>query len=92
MMLFQVLSCLRQLQPRLYSISSSPLECASRVQVTVAEVKYKSLDKARIGVCSTMISERLQVWPRWILWLELRCGCRYLKLVYDRPSWAARGC
>ncbi|KAG2448381.1 hypothetical protein HYH02_006963 [Chlamydomonas schloesseri] len=60
----QVLSCLRQLQPRLYSISSSPLEAAARVQVTVAEVKYLSLGKARIGVCSTMLSERLQVGAR----------------------------
>ncbi|GLI69078.1 hypothetical protein VaNZ11_013623 [Volvox africanus] len=60
----QVLLCLRQLQPRLYSISSSPLEDPCRVQVTVAEVKYESLDKARVGVCSTMISERLQVGVR----------------------------
>ncbi|KXZ56804.1 hypothetical protein GPECTOR_1g724 [Gonium pectorale] len=60
----QVLSCLRQLQPRLYSISSSPLEDPCRVQVTVAEVKYLSLGKERIGVCSTMLSERLQVGSR----------------------------
>ncbi|GLC44408.1 hypothetical protein PLESTB_000472800 [Pleodorina starrii] len=66
----QVLSCLRQLQPRLYSISSSPLEDPRRVQVTVAEVKYKSLDRARIGVCSTMISERLQAGSRVPLYVH----------------------
>ncbi len=59
--LLQVLSCLRQLQPRLYSISSSPLEDPTRVQVTVAEVMYSSLGKDRVGVCSTMLSQRIQV-------------------------------
>lgn len=57
----QVLGSLRQLQARLYSISSSPLEGAARVQVTVAEVKYQTLGKGRVGVCSTYLSERLQV-------------------------------
>lgn len=60
----QVLSCLRQLQPRLYSISSSPLEDPTRVQVTVAEVMYSSLGKDRVGVCSTMLSQRIQVGTR----------------------------
>ena len=35
----QLLSVLRPLQPRLYSISSSPLEDSRAVQATIAEVK-----------------------------------------------------
>jgi len=57
----QLLAALRQLQPRLYSISSSPLEDAGRVQATIAEVKYDFEGAERIGVCSTYVSERIQV-------------------------------
>eukprot|EP01023_Acetabularia_acetabulum_P032222 TRINITY_DN3009_c0_g1_i7.p1 TRINITY_DN3009_c0_g1~~TRINITY_DN3009_c0_g1_i7.p1 ORF type:complete len:556 (+),score=99.54 TRINITY_DN3009_c0_g1_i7:490-2157(+) len=51
---------LRPLQPRLYSISSSPLEEQNKVQITVAEVKYESLGVDRVGVASTYLSERIQ--------------------------------
>ncbi len=49
--------------------------CALRVapplQVTVAEVKYSSLSRSRIGVCSTMLSERLQVGkPRDVITID----------------------
>ncbi|MEW5309841.1 MAG: hypothetical protein WDW38_001692 [Sanguina aurantia] len=57
----QLLPHLRQLQPRLYSISSSPLEHPTRVQTTVAEVKYETRGRARVGICSTHLSERCQV-------------------------------
>ncbi|CAD7700288.1 unnamed protein product [Ostreobium quekettii] len=57
----QVISCLRPLQPRLYSISTSPCECPTQVGITVAEVRYATLGKARIGVASTYVSERLEV-------------------------------
>ncbi|KAL6745889.1 sulfite reductase [Haematococcus lacustris] len=57
----QVLGALRPLLPRLYSISSSPLEHPTRVQATIAEVKYKAHGAQRIGVCSTFVSERIQV-------------------------------
>ena len=49
---------LRQLQPRLYSISSSPLEAPGRVQATIAVVRYESLGEERVGVCSTYAAER----------------------------------
>jgi sulfite reductase (NADPH) flavoprotein alpha-component len=55
----ELLACLRQLAPRLYSISSSPLEDPRRVQATVAAVRYASLGAARAGVCSTQLGERL---------------------------------
>jgi len=57
----QLLSVLRPLQPRLYSISSSPLENKTRVQATIAEVKYECLGKDRVGVCSTFVSDRIKV-------------------------------
>eukprot|EP00891_Asterochloris_glomerata_P006152 jgi/Astpho2/6152/Aster-03568 len=57
----RLLEHLRQLQPRLYSISSSQLENPARVQVTVAVVKYRSLSRERTGVTSTLLAERLQV-------------------------------
>ncbi len=50
---------LRPLQPRLYSISSSPLEHPTRVQATIATVRYTSLSIERVGVCSTYTNERL---------------------------------
>lgn len=60
-LVMQLLGVLRPLLPRLYSISSSPLEADARVQVTVAAVRYQTLGLDRIGVCSTYLSERLQV-------------------------------
>ena len=57
----QVLAALRPLLPRLYSISSSQLEHPMRVQVTVAVVRYASLNRQRMGVTSTYLAERLQV-------------------------------
>ena len=56
-----MLSALRPLLPRLYSISSSQLEDPGRVQVTVAVVRYESLNRHRIGVTSTQLAERIQV-------------------------------
>jgi sulfite reductase (NADPH) flavoprotein alpha-component len=58
----QLLPLLRPLQPRLYSISSSPLEHSpanSGVQATIAVVRYSSLSKPRQGVTSTQVAERL---------------------------------
>ncbi|KAI8473830.1 MAG: sulfite reductase [Monoraphidium minutum] len=57
----QLLPALRQLQPRLYSISSSPLEAPCSVQATIAVVRYDALGAPRLGVCSTFVGERAQV-------------------------------
>lgn len=59
--LASLLSCLRPLQPRLYSISSSQREHPKRVQITVAVVRYRALGRDRIGVTSTFLKERMQV-------------------------------
>ena len=50
---------LRKLQPRLYSISSSPLAHPGEVHLTVAIVRYTSHGRARGGVCSTYLADRL---------------------------------
>jgi sulfite reductase (NADPH) flavoprotein alpha-component len=46
------------LQPRLYSISSSPKENPGRVALTVDAVRYAIGDRARLGVASTYLAER----------------------------------
>lgn len=49
---------LKKLQPRLYSISSSPRAHAGQVHLTVGAVRYELGGRARKGVCSTFLAER----------------------------------
>ena len=51
---------LRKLQPRLYSISSSLKAHPGRVHLTVGTVRYESLGRRRLGVCSTFLADRTQ--------------------------------
>jgi NADPH-dependent sulfite reductase flavoprotein alpha-component len=49
---------LRRLQPRLYSISSSPLADPHRVSLTVSVVRYENLHgRTRGGVCSPYLAD-----------------------------------
>lgn len=50
---------LRKLQPRLYSISSSPLAHPGEVHLTVGIVRYTTHGRERGGVCSTYLADRL---------------------------------
>ena len=50
---------LRKLQPRLYSISSSPKAHPGEVHLTVAVVRYELNGRPRKGVCSTFFAERV---------------------------------
>lgn len=52
---------LRKLMPRLYSIASSPKKYASEIHLTVAIVRYETNHRERAGVCSTFMSDRVQV-------------------------------
>ncbi len=52
-------SLLRKLGARLYSISSSPNAHPDEVHLTVAKVTYESHGRAREGVCSTFLSDRV---------------------------------
>lgn len=49
---------LKPLQPRLYSISSSPAVTPNEVHLTVATVRYQHQGSARGGVCSTFLADR----------------------------------
>ncbi|TCO07037.1 assimilatory sulfite reductase (NADPH) flavoprotein subunit [Natronoflexus pectinivorans] len=55
----QLLSVLRKLPPRAYSISSSPAEVGDEVHITVGAVRYEKENRERGGVCSTFIADRL---------------------------------
>jgi len=50
---------LRKLQPRLYSISSSPKAHPGEVHLTVAAVRYEKDGVAHKGVASTFLADRL---------------------------------
>lgn len=50
---------LRKLQPRLYSIASSPKVYPEEIHLTVATVQYESLGRQRLGVCSTFLAHRV---------------------------------
>ena len=54
----QWVSVLKRLQPRLYSISSSPQAQAGEVHLTVSTVRYTHEGQARRGVCSTFLADR----------------------------------
>ncbi|MGC5168828.1 molybdopterin-dependent oxidoreductase [Luteimicrobium sp. DT211] len=51
------LGVLKRLQPRLYSISSSPLAEPSEVHLTVSAVRYEYRGRSRHGVCSTFLAD-----------------------------------
>jgi sulfite reductase (NADPH) flavoprotein alpha-component len=48
------------LQPRLYSISSSPKLDRDRVALTVDTVRYRVAGRDRHGVCSTLLADRIE--------------------------------
>jgi sulfite reductase (NADPH) flavoprotein alpha-component len=54
-----LLSALRPLQPRFYSIASSPLETPGVLHLTVGVVNYEKAGRARKGTCSSYLSEIL---------------------------------
>jgi NADPH-dependent sulfite reductase flavoprotein alpha-component len=52
------LRVLKRLQPRLYSISSSPKQYPGEVHLTVSPVRYNFQGVPRRGVCSTYLADR----------------------------------
>jgi sulfite reductase (NADPH) flavoprotein alpha-component len=54
------LECLEPLQPRLYSISSSPLATPGELHLTVDAVRYEIEGRNRLGVASTFLADRIR--------------------------------
>jgi sulfite reductase (NADPH) flavoprotein alpha-component len=57
----EFIALLRKLQPRLYSIASSPKAHPGEVHLTVGVVRYESHGRQRKGVCSTFLAERVEL-------------------------------
>jgi sulfite reductase (NADPH) flavoprotein alpha-component len=55
----EFVALLKKLQPRLYSIASSPMAHEGRVHLCVGVVRYESLGRSRKGVCSTFLADRV---------------------------------
>jgi len=66
----QLLDILPKLTTRLYSISSSPAFHAGELHTTVAVVRYRSHNRDRGGVCSTMLSDRIPVGGRVPIYIQ----------------------
>jgi sulfite reductase (NADPH) flavoprotein alpha-component len=62
----ELVSSLRPLQPRLYSISSSPKAHHGEVHLTVGIVRYEVDGRPCKGVCSTFLADRTSVVPVFV--------------------------
>jgi sulfite reductase (NADPH) flavoprotein alpha-component len=62
----EFVSILKKLQPRLYSIASSPLAHPGEVHLCVGIVRYQTFGRSRGGICSTFLADRIKsdVQPR----------------------------
>jgi sulfite reductase (NADPH) flavoprotein alpha-component len=56
--LSELISALDWLQPRLYSIASSPKQTPGEIHLTVAAVRYEKRARRRTGVASTFLCDR----------------------------------
>jgi len=57
----QLVECMKALQPRLYSIASSPLATPGEVHLCVAVVRYSVCGRPTGGVASTWMCDRLKI-------------------------------
>jgi sulfite reductase (NADPH) flavoprotein alpha-component len=76
---------MRPLQPRAYSISSSPLTSPDRIALTVAAVRYGAAGaRAHHGVCSTFLADRGSEEPQIGIFLQPNAAFR-VPADPDRP-------
>jgi sulfite reductase (NADPH) flavoprotein alpha-component len=68
------LECLEPLQPRLYSISSSPLATPGELHLTVDAVRYDIGARRRLGVASTFLADRLAPGAKLNVYLQKAHG------------------
>jgi sulfite reductase (NADPH) flavoprotein alpha-component len=66
----ELLALLRPLQPRQYSICSSPLAHGGSVQLTLSVVRYNSNRRQRKGVASTFLAERVALGERAPIYIQ----------------------
>ncbi|MGC2160895.1 MAG: sulfite reductase flavoprotein subunit alpha [Silvibacterium sp.] len=66
----QLVKMLPRLAPRLYSISSSPAAHPGQVHTTVSVLRYRSHGRERGGVCSTLLSDRIEVGDRLPIYIQ----------------------
>lgn len=66
----ELIKMLPRLTPRLYSISSSPAAHPGQVHATVSVLRYRSHDRDRGGVCSTLLSDRVEVGDRLPIYIQ----------------------
>lgn len=79
------LESLEPLQPRLYSISSSPAATPGKLSLTVDAVRYAIDGRERLGVASTFLCGRLQPGDRLKVYIQKAHGFA----LPDDPSRAA---
>ncbi|PQV63301.1 sulfite reductase [NADPH] flavoprotein, alpha-component [Abditibacterium utsteinense] len=72
----EVIAALMPLQPRLYSIASSQKAFPTQVHLTIGIVRYHANERARKGVASTFVAERVGLAP----------GQRVSVFVHPAPS------
>lgn len=65
-----LVAMLPRLTPRLYSISSSPAAHAGQLHATVAVVRYRSHNRDRGGVCSTLFADRTALSDRLPIYIQ----------------------
>jgi sulfite reductase (NADPH) flavoprotein alpha-component len=56
----EIVSLLRKMTPRLYSIASSITANPGEVHLTIGSVRYNAHGRDRKGVCSILVAERIQ--------------------------------
>lgn len=66
----QLVDILSKLTTRLYSISSSPAFHRDELHTTIAVVRYRSHNRERGGVCSTMLAERTPIGKRVPIYIQ----------------------
>ena len=66
----ELAAMLPKLAPRLYSISSSPAAHGREVHCTIAVVRYRSHNRERGGVASTMLADRVDLGARLPMYIQ----------------------
>jgi sulfite reductase (NADPH) flavoprotein alpha-component len=65
-----LVAMLPSLSPRLYSISSSPHAHVGQIHTTVAVVRYRSHNRERGGVCSTLFADRTKTGDQLPIYIQ----------------------